>query len=241
MKKLLVVLGMFVLMPVAVVIADHLPLSPQATSAMPWFSSAESPLPPGFMVQGVSRRFASTNLTYRIMQPTGNMAVPARNAMRFYQALMNTGSNPVNMTITEVPATDNTATITFMYATSFNDPELGTIPIACAASPVEFEADNFTYKRAWILSNPKKGCDSQALMIHEAYHIFGAFWHTNTSNSVLQGVAAKNGCGGSCVGYKNSQTPEQNAAHPGWEPVAGFWEAMRWIYQHPAGTVIPPQ
>jgi hypothetical protein len=241
MKKYMGLMFAVVLLAVTTVYADHLPLSPEATTAIPWFGSAEPGPLEGIITDGVSRRFAGNNLTYRIMQPSSNMAPRARNAMRFYQYLMNSGTNPANVTFTEVPATDEEATITFMYASSYEVPNMGTYPINCAASPFEFEADNVTYKRGWIVSNPKKGCDSQALMLHEAYHLLGSVWHTNSSNNALLGVAAKNGCGGSCVGYKNNLTPEQNAQHPGWEPRAGFWEAMRWIYQHPAGTVIPPQ
>ena len=215
-------------------------LSPNAQAAMHWFVTAETPANQ-FIITGATRRFAPTTITWRIAGASSTAATNnRRNAIRFFQYLLNAGPCPANVAFVQVPATDP-ALITFQYATSFTGTMPGTqtpytVSVNMANSPYE-SADRVTYERAWVNSNPtRSGSDGAWLMVHEIGHLMTAFWHTSTSGGQLLGLLEK--AQPSYCKYVSTVTAEQNAQNPCWEPAPGFWDAMRWIYRHPAGTRV---
>jgi hypothetical protein len=212
-------------------------LSPNGQAALYYFVHSESALgfPADFgLTPGVTRRFATTALTYRIVGNYSNQAkTNIRNATRFYAYILNDGPCPAGVTLTEVPATDAAATITFQRTATFT---LGgiTVPVGCANSPYE-SPDTFTYTRAWVNSNPNRsGCDGQWLMVHELTHLFTALFHKYTSNNQLLGLLEKSEP--SYCKWQSGLTPEQNAQRACNEPMPGFWEVSRWIYRQAPGT-----
>ena len=129
--KRLVLLSLFVLSMATTAHAqvDCNALSPNAQYVGEhWFGTAE-PLPlQGYqlVIDGVTRRFPTTALTFRIVDNPliqgGTYSAGAktgiRNSARMWVYLMNNDTCGNNITLTEVPATDNTALITFLKTTS---------------------------------------------------------------------------------------------------------------------------
>lgn len=224
-------------------------LSPNAQGVAHYFGEHEpAPLPPGMqiIVPDVTRRFPVTALTYRIVgTATTQVNTYRRNAVRFLQAILNAGPCGAGVTFTEVAAT-SPAHLTFRFATSSpqsvfvnGQHQIIQVPVGMALATT-ISPDLFTHTSAEVVSHPtRSGSASQFLMLHELVgHLFGVLFHTQSSGGQLLGLSVKTLGDSGCI-YYTQYTPEQNALNPCWEPAPGFWDVARWIYRHPAGTVIP--
>lgn len=187
-----------------------------------------------------SRRFATQVVTWRALEPNSMQAINARKATRFWTEVirLNSPGQVSEFRFVEVAPTDETAQLTFKRSATAPGMPYPYNQVGCAMQVPKMMPDGLTFGvGSLILSNPtRSGCDGDRLMMHEVAHYMVAI-----TADLPSGILSDYFVG--CPQWNRNLTPEQNAADPRWEGVAGTFEMAAWVIAHQPGafpgTAIP--